>query len=214
MYVNSRSVSGANQPGPISPRPAVPRGKNESNGTPSAASDPTDVSAKGQLMSKLSQLEQADPKQFKGAVSSLVAELRQASARESGLGAKMMAQLAGKLDKVIEDGNREGLAAATERAAPDAPRAAETSSTRASQASSDEGSDPRSSASSSGAGVSGSPGAAGQPAPRAGSATPAGAAAAYRANAPGSGRDEEGARAALAKVLDQLDAAMKATGSG
>jgi hypothetical protein len=213
MYVNSRSVSGANQPGPVSPRLAVPRAK-EQNGTPPAATDQTEVSAKGQLMSKLSQLEQADPKQFKGAVSSLVAELRQASARESGLGAKMMAQLAGKLDSVIDDGNQEGLAAATERAAPDAPRA-EASSTSASQGPRDAGADPRvPAASPSDAGVSGSREAAEKPAPRAGSATPAGAAAAYRANAPGGGGDEDGARAALAKVLDQLDAAMKAMGSG
>jgi hypothetical protein len=212
MYVNSRSVSGANQPGPVSPRSAAPRGK-DPRGTPAAASDQTEVSAKGQLMSKLSQLEQADPKQFKGAVSSLVAELRQASARESGLGAKMMAQLAGKLDEVIDSGNLAGLAQATERAAPAAPQAA-SPSTGATPTANAEASAPGAPETSASNGVSDGRGATTESAARPGSATPAGAAAAYRANAPDGGRDSDGARAALAKVLDQLGAAMKAMGTG
>jgi hypothetical protein len=207
MYVSNKSVTGTSQPGATSPAGSVPRGSTAQNGTPetsaAAAADQAKLSASGQLMSKVSQLEQVDPEQFKGKVSQLAAELRQASAQESGLGAKMMAQLAGKLDEVVEGGTRAALAAAGRRGPNE---------------SGPEGLGPSGAPSASGRAESVSnPGAlreAAAAAPRtAGTATPARAAAAYRANAPEPGSDGDGARAALAKVLDQLDAALKATGS-
>lgn len=204
MYVNSRSVSAANQLGAASPRAAVPR-EAAKGGTPSAGAARTELSAKGQLMSKLSQLEQADPDQLEGSVSTLVAELRQASAGESGLGAKMMAQLAGKLDRAVENGARAGLVAATKRAAPGA--AADPGAARSASAGEPQISLPMHGDAADGAAP------AGHSTNRARGATPTDAAAAYRANAPGGSSAEDGTRAAIAQVLDQLDAAMKAMGT-
>jgi len=197
MYVNSRSTAGTSQLGATSPASSVPRGSAAQNGTRKAAAaapDQAELSASGQLMSKVSQLQQVDPEQFKGKVSQLAAELRQASANESGLGAKMMAQLAGKLDEVVEGGTRAALAAAGRRGPGESGPGGL--------------GPPTASATPTGSESVSNPGAARQ----AEEAAPARAAAAYRANAePGS--DGDGARAALAKVLDQLDAAIKATGS-
>ena len=151
----------------------------------------TGVSEPAQLMSKVSQLKQADPEQFKQVLSTLASDLRDASSQSSGLGAKMLASLANKLDDVADGGDVSQLQSPTPpQGGPPGPSPA---------GALPEGPPP-----------AGSPGAAASdPAkPRAASA-----ANAYRSRAePPAEKDES--RAALAKTLQQLDAALKATSSG
>lgn len=196
MYVSSRSA-GASQLGAVGPGPRSPRAGSAQNGTPAAAPDRTELSASSKLMSKVSQLEQADPGQVKGAVSQLVAQLREVAANESGLGAKMMAQLASKLGEVADGGTRANLAEAAGRG----PTESGTSGLGPTQAST-----------ASAAGVETPAADAASSRAAAGSASGK-AVAAYRAQASTQGSETDAARDALAKVLDQLDAALKATNS-
>ncbi len=136
----------------------------------------TELSASGQLISKVSQLKRIDPDQFKGVVSSVAAQLHDASTRASGLGATMLAVLASKLDDVANGGDIDKLATP-------------------------EGGGARAAAG-------------GEPAPGPdpeGATSAASAANAYRSSA--TVPETDSGRAALAKVLDQLDAALKATTS-
>lgn len=144
----------------------------------------TRVSEPAQLMSKVSQLKQADPEQFKQVLSTLASDLRDASTHGSGLGAKMLANIANKLDDVADGGDVSQLQA-------DAPPPAE----------------PPRGAAPEGTPPAGSPSSDARPPARADRA-----ANAYRANAPPP-PDKDENRAALAKTLQQLDAALKATSS-
>jgi hypothetical protein len=197
MYVSSRSA-GASQLGAIGPGSPSPRAREAQNDTPAASPDRTELSASSKLMSKVSQLEQADPGQVKGAVSQLVAELRKVAANESGLGAKMMAQLASKLGEVADGGTRANLAEAAGRG-PTETGSSGLGPTRVSQP---------------GAAGAESPAAAAASSPQAAASPASGkAVAAYRAQSD-RGSETDAARDALAKVLDQLDAALEATNSG
>lgn len=177
MDVNRLTTSVAS-PGATESTPAARGGAGGAVPTSGAAeTTSTRWSGPGRLMSKLSRLRDASPEQFTQVVSSLVADLRAAAARDTGMSAKMLTALASRLDDIAGGGAISPLepspgAASAAAAAPDAPL----------------------------------PGAE-RSAAQAASAT---ATNAYRSNAsfsPGS----DAAQAALAQMLDDLDAALKAT---
>jgi hypothetical protein len=72
---------------------------------PEKSATNTQLSRPGRLISKLSQLRDSAPDQFKQAVSTIASELRSVSEQDSGMGAKMLVDLANKLDQAA---NAEG----------------------------------------------------------------------------------------------------------
>ncbi len=192
MYVSNRASTTLGSIGPMSG--ASPR--TEAEGAPAATSGDAAaprVSGPARLMGKLSQLRDSNPAQLSQVVSSLASGLREVAAQDSGVGAKMLTALASKLDDIARGGDISQLAPA---AAPE-----DTLGSLAARL-------PLSAPSS------------GQPPPAEAShqaeleqGSPPRAAAAYRANAETPGPGVDARRAALAQMLDELDAALKATGT-
>jgi hypothetical protein len=87
------SSSATTQPERVESPPPPPE-KNATN---------TQLSRPGRLISKLSQLRDSAPDQFKQAVSTIASELRSVSEQDSGMGAKMLVDLANKLDQAAND---------------------------------------------------------------------------------------------------------------
>jgi hypothetical protein len=79
----------------------------------------TQLSRPGRLISKLSQLRDSAPDQFKQAVSTIASELRSVSEQDSGMGAKMLVDLANKLDEAANDADLEAQRARSGAAAGD-----------------------------------------------------------------------------------------------
>ena len=65
----------------------------------------TDVSGPGQLLGKLTRLQEADPVKFREAVSSLAASLKDAAENDSGGGGRFLNELAKKLADVASGGD-------------------------------------------------------------------------------------------------------------
>lgn len=75
------------------------------------------LSRPGRLISKLSQLRESAPDQFKQAVSSIASELRSVSEQDSGMGAKMLVDLANKLDRAANEAEAAAQRTSTDPAA-------------------------------------------------------------------------------------------------
>lgn len=75
------------------------------------------LSRPAQLISKLSQLRDSAPDQFKQVVSTVATQLRNVSEQDSGLGAKLLVDLANKLDKAANDAGNSPSSAPGPRAA-------------------------------------------------------------------------------------------------
>lgn len=75
----------------------------ESPPPPEKSATNTQLSRPARLISKLSQLRDSAPDQFKQAVSTIASELRNVSEQDSGMGAKMLVDLANKLDRAAND---------------------------------------------------------------------------------------------------------------
>jgi hypothetical protein len=75
----------------------------ESPPPPPENASSTELSRPARLISKLSQLRDSAPDQFKQAVSTIASELRSVSEQDSGMGAKMLVDLANKLDQAADE---------------------------------------------------------------------------------------------------------------
>jgi hypothetical protein len=70
----------------------------------------TQLSRTGRLISKLSQLRDSAPEQFRQAVSNIASELRSVSEKDSGMGATLLVDLANELDRAASDAERSAAA--------------------------------------------------------------------------------------------------------
>lgn len=84
---------------------AQPPDRVESPPPPEGAAN-TQLSRPARLISKLSQLRDSAPDQFKQAVSTIASELRSVSEQDSGMGAKLLVDLANKLDQAANEAER------------------------------------------------------------------------------------------------------------
>ena len=130
MDVSSRITAAVSHLAAVgSAKPTEPQpGHAESTSTPAAseAGASAQLSRPAQLIDKLSRLRDSAPGQFKQAVSSIATELRNVSEQDSGMGAKLLLDLANKLDQAANDAGRtDGRGAAGSQEANDAGSLAE-----------------------------------------------------------------------------------------
>ena len=104
MDVSSRITAAVSHLAAVSSASATTQTERvESPPPPEKTATNTQLSRPGRLISKLSQLRDSAPDQFKQAVSTIASELRSVSEQDSGMGAKMLVDLANKLDQAAND---------------------------------------------------------------------------------------------------------------
>jgi len=104
MDVSSRITAAVSHLAAVSSSSATTQQERvESPPPPEKSATSTQLSRPGRLISKLSQLRDSAPDQFKQAVSTIASELRSVSEQDSGMGAKMLVDLANKLDQAAND---------------------------------------------------------------------------------------------------------------
>lgn len=195
MYVSNRAGTTAVSISPVgtaSARRAVERGTGATSAPRDGATP--NVSGPARLMSQLSRLRDSNPAQLSQVVSSLASGLRDAAAQDSGIGAKMLTALASKLDDIARGGDISQLAPDDALGSLEPPQ--------------------RERGALAGLAEQPQPGAGpGRQETEHGSTPRASATAAYRAHAEAPSASVDTRRAALSQMLDELDAALKATGS-